>query len=343
MAFGAWLAIIAAAVAPASLERGPVVTQTTDANTVISFAGPGTTARLDDGRVVAAGERITGLEAGRRYRYTIEGAGRVLARGSFRTDPGPRGRVTVAVFGDYGDGSVNERRVARLAASWNPDAFVSTGDNVYLFAAGGFLLDPNLFRPLEPLLRRTTFVPALGNHDTILDDGRAFLDAFALPGAERWYVHSAGPAAFIVLDSNSPLGPSSPQGRFLRTAIRETADSCLRFLVVHHPPFSPHSGGIADALRRDVMPLVERARFTAVLAGHVHIYDRSVPENGVPHIAVGTGGAEIGQFRSSRLEPARAVVGTYGALRLDIDGRRARGRFYAVDGRRLDTFNLTCR
>ena len=286
--------------------------------------------------------RVTGLPAGRRLPYAIRTpAGTVLATGSLRTDPGPSGTFSAAAFGDYGDGGTGEAGVARLVTGWRPDVTVSTGDNVYLFAAGGFLLDPNVFTPLRDLFRQTAFVPALGNHDTFGDGGAAFLGAFALAGAERYYVQRYGSAAFVVLDSDSPVTPSSPQGRFLRAAIASTRDACFRIAVFHHPPFSPHSGPIAAGLRRYVAPLLERAGFQLVLLGHVHSYERT-HEGSTTYVTVGTGGATLGRYADSTLAPDRRIRGRHGALRLTVGPRRLVARFTTSDGRVLDRFARTC-
>ena len=162
MGLGAVLQVLALLLAPATVTRGPVVTQTTATGAVVtwSMSSPVPASLAIAGRNPIASAilptrsaTVAGLEAGTRYAYAIRtGDGATVATGSFRTDPGPSGRFTAAVFGDYGDGGRGEREVAALASSWTPDMTVSTGDNVYLFAAGGFLLDPNLFAPLRDLL-----------------------------------------------------------------------------------------------------------------------------------------------------------------------------------------------
>ena len=347
MAFGAWLQVVAAALAPSQVVRGPVVTQPSTDGAVIAYTAKGATeVVIDDlrrlpqrsGSVVAA---LTGLRSGLRHRYRVVNGSVELAAGSFRTDPGPTGSFRAAVFGDYGDGGSNETAVARLTASWKPDLTISTGDNVYLFAAGGFLLDSNVFRPLEPLLRMSAFVPALGNHDTLGDGGSAFLGAFALPGEKRWYVQRYGSAAFVVLDSDTAFGPGTPQQRFLEQAVRDTRSACLRFAVFHHPPWSPHSGGIAPGLRRYVVPVLEKAGFQGVLLGHVHSYERA-RKAGVEYVTVGTGGARIGNYGDSTIRPRRRITGTYGALRLDVSPHRAVGRFIDINGRTRDRFSIAC-
>jgi hypothetical protein len=354
MAFGTWLQVAATALAPVAVTRGPVVTQPSPAGAVVTWStsrpttgtlavrdGAGTTMRFAAPVGSTSSVRVTGLAPGTRYAYAVDAGGTTLATGSFRTDPGPTGSFSAAAFGDYGDGGTGEAGVARLVTGWRPDVTVSTGDNVYLFAAGGFLLGPNVFTPLRDLFRETAFVPALGNHDTFGDGGAAFLGAFTLGGAERYYVQRYGSAAFVVLDSDAPVDPTSPQGRFLRAAIRDTRDACFRIAVFHHPPFSPHSGPIAGGLRRYVAPLLERAGFQLVLLGHVHSYERT-HERATTYVTVGTGGATLGRYADSTLPPDRRIRGRHGALRLTVGPRRLLARFTTSDGRVADRFALTC-
>ena len=189
-------------------------------------------------------------------------------------------------------------------------------------------------------MRRAAWFPALGNHDTAFTGGGPYLDAFHLPGAERWYRFRWGQAAFTVLDSNSGMGPRTVQGRFAAAAL--PLGGCFRFAALHHPPFSRATSGIAPHLRRRLVPLLERERVDVAFLGHVHTYERSVPRRGVTYVVVGTGGAELGVHGDSLLPAAAAVRATYGALRVDVDGRGARFRFVTPEGRVLDTFTRTC-
>jgi acid phosphatase type 7 len=310
-----WLAVILSSLMPVHVTRGPVVTQATQTGAHVAFLTDRAVAgdvRIDGRDVrgpVTKDHRIvvSGLQPGRRYPYQLIAGGRQIGDGSFRTDPGPGGSFRAVVFGDYGEGTTAEHGVVRLTSGWHPDVLVSTGDNVYLFAAGGFLLDPNMFRPLEPLLEQAVFVPALGNHDTFLDGGRTLLGALDLTGA-----------------------------------LQQTRDACFRVAVFHHPPFNPHSGGIAAALDRTVVPRLQRGGVQLTLLGHVHDYERSYARKGVTYVVVGTGGAAIGRYPVSSIPLARHLIGTFGALRLDVAPHRIQATFADVAGHIRDRFGVAC-
>ena len=114
--------MIAAAVAAVALTRGPVAESVTQRSAVISFrtAVPDHAfvvlqngVRIDAGTGVDHVARLTRLTSGRRYTYTVEADGAVLARGRFRAAPAHAGRFTFAVVGDFGSGNGNERRWPR--------------------------------------------------------------------------------------------------------------------------------------------------------------------------------------------------------------------------------------
>jgi hypothetical protein len=351
MALLATVAAVLAATAPApAVVRGPVATQVTAHGATVAWRlGETADQTLRVGRRTFrvgtprdAVVRLTGLVPGRRYPYAIQAGDRIVARGSLRAAPPPTGRFRAAVFGDHGTGGADQRAVVRRAASWRPDQRVTPGDQVYPLTLD-LLLEPNFFQPLRPLLRRAALVPALGNHEQVLSGGRTFLGALELRGAERWYLERYGSAALLVLDSNTSLAPGTVQGRFLARAAAAAEHSCFRIAVLHHPPYAPSSDTLAAGLRRNLLPVLRRHGFQLLLLGHVHAYERTVPIDGMTHVAVGTGGAEIGHARWTTAPLAASSYGRFGALRLDVGPRVATGAFVTVDGTVRDRFSLRCR
>jgi acid phosphatase type 7 len=341
--------VIAAAVAAVALTRGPVAESVTPRSAIISFrtATPdhsfvilhnGT--RIDAGTGIDHVATLTRLTPGMHYTYTVRGDSGVLAEGTFRAAPVRATRFTFAVVGDFGSGTANETAVASLIASWHPDFVLTVGDNAYPLGSPG-LLDRDIFGPYAAVMRESAWFPALGNHDVKASGGKPELEAFHSLGSERWYRFAWGNSAVLVLDSDVPVGPGSPQLRFARTALARA--SCFRFAAWHHPPWEPPASRIAPGLRHNIVPLVEKDGVQVVFDGHLHAYARSRPHHGVVYVAVGTGGAELDYDAGDlTIRSARVVQGRYGALRVDVAGRVARFRYETVDGTVRDDFRLSC-
>ena len=341
--------MIAEAVAAVALTRGPVAESVTQRSAIISFRTTAPEhafvvlqngARIDAGTGVDHVARLTRLTPGMHYTYTAGTDSGELAEGIFRAAPDRAARFTFAVVGDFGSGTSNERAVASMIGSWDPDFVLTVGDNAYPLGSAG-LLDRVIFGPYAAVMRESAWFPALGNHDVKANGGKPELKAFHSLGNERWYRFTWGNTAVTVLDSNLSVGPDSPQLRFARRSLALT--SCFRFAALHHPPWEPPGSRIAPGLRRNIVPLVEKNGVQVVFEGHLHAYARSRPHHGVLYVAVGTGGAELDDDADKLTIPsARVVEGRYGALRVDVAGRAARFRYQTVDGRVRDDFRLRC-
>jgi hypothetical protein len=342
--------VIGAALTAFALARGPVVESVRQRSAIISFR---TTVPdrsfvvLRNGSRIGAGTgvdhvvRLKRLTPGAHYEYKVETDSGVVAQGRFRAAPTRAARFTFAVVGDFGSGTQDELAVASLIESWHPDFVLTVGDNAYPLGAPE-LLDRDIFSPYAAVMRESAWFPALGNHDVAADGGKPELEAFHSLGKERWYRFTWGNAAVVVLDSDSPVGPHSPQLHFARSAL--ALDSCFRFAAWHHPPWEPAGRPLSPGLRRNIVPLVEQDGVQVVFVGHLHAYARSRPRSRVVYVAVGTGGAPLdNDARKLTIPLARIVQGHFGALRVDVAPRAARFSYETVDGRVRDHFSVTCR
>jgi hypothetical protein len=86
------------------------------------------------------------------------------------------------------------------------------------------------------------------------------------------------------------------------------------------------------------MPLLRRRHVAAILAGHLHRYERQV-RGGVLEFTVGTGGEVAGSAQFTPATPgAQVSLLTYGFLRIDVTRRRVDYRFINDSGRVRDRF-----
>ena len=185
-------------------------------------------------------------------------------------------------------------------------SFLSAGDNAYLLAAPPFL-NRAIFDPLHALLGEAPMVAALGEHDLAYRDGAAVISALHLPGHQ--YTVQYGPVQVVVLG----LEADASALRYASKTLGNCRAPCpVRFVLTHRPISADNP----------IMPLLRRRHVAAILAGHLHRYERHV-RAGVLEFTIGTGGEgprRRGQHPGRH--PTRSVSFlAYGFLRIGIDRR----------------------
>jgi len=320
---------------PASVFiRGPFLTLVTTNRADIAWqmaAGeprPTVTVAAPDGTSTASTSgRFTGLVPATRYVWTANVAGHSAAAGSFHTAPLTTATpITLVSFGDYGSGNAHEYAVGRLAAAEDPDLFLSTGDNAYLLAAPP-LLNRAIFDPLRTLLGEAPAVVALGEHDLAYNDGSAVIAALRLPG--HHYVAQYGPVQIVVLglqaDASALAYARDTLGRCKRPACP------VRFVLTHRP----------IATDNPIMPLLRQRRVAAILAGHLHRYERHERAD-ILQFTLGTGGEGPGSAGFTQPTPdAKVSFLAYGFLRIDIHDGTIDYRFIDQQGHVRDHVTRT--
>jgi hypothetical protein len=308
--------------------RGPYLTSLTATTARMAWRVHGNkpvelTAAPPDGPAVRSSDgRFRGLRPGTRYVWTANVGGRSAAAGAFTTAPtSTAAPIRLVAFGDYGSGNAHEYAVGRLAAAADPSLFLSEGDNAYLAAAPP-LLDRAIFRPLRALLGEAAPVVTLGEHDLAWNDGSAVISALHLPG--HHYAVQYGPVQVVVLG----LQADSSARRFAAEKLGRCATPCpVRFVIIHRPIASSDP----------ILPLLRRRRVAAILAAHLHRYERHV-RGGVLQFTLGTGGEGPGGAQFTQPTPD-AIVSflAYGFLQIDIARGHITYRFVDERGRVRDT------
>lgn len=150
---------------------------------------------------------------------------------------------------------------------------------------------------------RMPVVPLLGNHDYGLVRRTAlphFFKRFPHLDGRHWFFKTYGPLGLIFLDSNVRRMPRA-QWQAQVNWYGRTLEHCeqhpdIRGVVVllHHPPYT-NSPMVADAraVQGAFVPPFTRARKTlAMVAGHVHSYERFV-RAGKTFLVSGGGGPRV--------------------------------------------------
>jgi hypothetical protein len=295
---------------------------------------------------------LTNLIADSTYCYEVLGSSSGCV--PFRTAPpndSPK-EVRFAVIGDSGFGNKEQKQIADLLYSWKPDAVLHVGDIVY--PDGEFKhYDPTFFEPYAALLPSVPFYPAVGNHDAARIG--TFLHFFSPPRnhlaafSKRFYNFQFGPVHFIVLDSNVPLAPGSPQAEWLQQTLNSPAakESIWRVAFFHHPPYSAAKRGNRPQLIQELLPVLESSNVQLVLSGHDHCYQRLEPppvtqghQSKITYLVSGGGGASLSK-QAAQPEYLKAYGATYHYLELTADQSRLGITARTVDGTSIDQFFIT--
>lgn len=266
----------------------------------------------------------------------------------------------IAAIGDFGTGSPQQKAIAqaihRRHVALPFDFGITLGDNFYRCGVKG-VEDPKWTRFWEEPYGKLgiPFYAALGNHDyghpPVICPGLA-----GSPDAEvaytkvskswrmpaRYYTYRAGPALFIVLDTE---GWSEEQFQWMkRTLEASAADAGIRWRIVygHHPMYT---SGVhlnerrIGVLRERLMPVFQATKVDLYICGHDHDLEH-LRKGGVEFIICGGGGAKLRKQR--RRDPASVfAVAKNAFLDLRIDADRLTASFVDADLRILEDPPLT--
>ncbi len=300
----------------ASLTRGPYLQSCTSTSIVVRWrTDTETDSRVryrasdqvvertsSDGSFVTEHEiRINGLTPDTLYSYCIHSGAGMLAGGPdfyFRTHATNTRPVRVWAIGDAGDGSTNQIAVRdaylNLPNSEFTDVWLMLGDNVYEYG-GDDEYQLKMFDVYAPVMRRTVFWPAMGNHDAPYGSPAQYTSIFTLPTrgeaggvpsqTELYYSFNHANVHFVCLDSW--LSDRSANGPMLQWLRADLAAATQDWIIVfwHHPPYSmgtdfSDSRPILIQMREVVVPILESYGVDLVLCGHSHVYERSLLLNG---------------------------------------------------------------
>ena len=318
--------------APVAFTRAPYLTRVAPTSARMRWVAPPgvpvtltATPAVGGAAVAADGGDLRGLTPDTRYAWTARIGDRDTAAGTFTTAPRDLSRpLDLLAFGDYGAPNDSSRAVAALVAAEAPRLLVTTGDNAYVVTLPQ-LLDELVFGPLAPVLGSAPNYGTVGDHDIVFPAGqRALAEAFEWPGDGERYDLRYGPLQVIALGLRADPGDVA----FLRRALARPGP-LARLVVMHQPILAGNPA----------LPVIAAADVTAVLAGHLHAYERRrvAAAPGVPFLTVGTGGAPRNDGRTPRSRDAVVYAAAFGVLRVRLHDDRATFAFVDVDGRVRDT------
>ena len=251
--------------------------------------------------------------------------------------PRPRTHAVVWAVGDAADGGTTARALAARLRRTRLDLLLYLGD---VYAEGTAREYARNYHPVFGRFRTRT-APTPGNHEWPRR-AEGYEPYWRRVTGRRPPAHYALRVAgwqILSLNSQEPLGPRSPQGRWLRRSV--AAGGTCRLAFWHRPRWS--AGAHGD--QGDVAPLWDAlaGRARIVLNGHDHNLQRFRPIDGMTEFVSGAGGTSLYELDESDPRVAFADDDTHGALRLELTPGRARYAFLALGGRVLDSGTIACR
>lgn len=184
-------------------------------------------------------------------------------------------------------------------------------------------------------------LPVPGNHDYYTPRAAGYFGYFKQrahpPGG--YYRVELGGWSLYALNTNLPLGPGAAQLRWLQAELKEDKNRC-KLAFMHHPRYSSGVHG-DDARLKPLWALLTRHRFTLVLAGHDHDYER-IETKGPVQFVVGTGGAPLRRVKGRRPGSKRVIDDAHGVLELTLEPGGYRFRFLDTEGRARDAGEGRC-
>jgi chitodextrinase len=279
---------------------------------------------------------LAGLSPGTTYAYAV-GDGHVTASGTFSTAIAPGTSFSFAAIGDFGGGSAGESgNGSRISVDGT--SFIQTlGDNIYPEAADPSFVtrysdyDARFFRQFRSALAKKAFWAANGNKE-YYGNGAWFAHMW-LPNNEQWYSYDWGDAHILVLDTEQPYAPGTPQYAFAQADLSAHQGARWRIVALQRPAYSSGSANSSSVpVRTYLVPLFEAQNVQLVLSGNSHNYERTFPllsngdpnnpvvsSGGVTYVVSGNGGNGFNPFTIA--EPywsAFRQSGTYGYVQVTV-------------------------
>jgi Calcineurin-like phosphoesterase len=265
---------------------------------------------------------------------------------TFRTNPG---EVVPFSFTIFGDNHVNPPVFAGLVnrmVTNAPDLAMSCGDvvntgGIYAEWGQGFL------SPLRPLARSVPFYVAIGNHE---QNAHWFYDYVAQPGNEHWFSFDYSGCHFVIIDTNFPIAPRTPQYRWIEEDLFSEAAQKARWLFAfhHHPPYSEIvEETIYAQVRMHLVPLFEAAGVDMDFTGHIHDYERGIytppdTQRRIAYIQTSGAGGQLwdDEFAGTWEQIQKVIQYVYHYCLVEISGDTLSFKAIALDGRVIDSFTL---
>jgi len=254
--------------------------------------------------------------------------------------PAQAATVTLVGAGDIADCSNGPVATANIVKGIAGTVF-TTGDNAY--GDGSTSNFNNCYDPTWGQFKSRT-KPSPGNHDYHTSGGAGY---FAYFGVNPYYAYDLGD--WRIYSLNAEIGLSA-EVTWLKNDLAAHPTDCVA-AYWHEPLFSSGKHG-NDTGVKPFWDALYAAGADLILNGHDHDYERFAPQDpsgkadsqfGIRELVIGTGGAGVRAFVTTRPNSEKRIDTTLGVLELTLTATGYSGQFHATSGSAIqDTFSGNC-
>jgi acid phosphatase type 7 len=178
--------------------------------------------------------------------------------------------------------------------------------------------------------------PVPGNHDYFVSNAQGYVDYFtaaiAKPNGTTYYSFDVGSWHAIALDANCSYvsggcASGSAQEKWLRQDLAAHSSTHCTIAYFHQPRYSSGEHG-NNTNTQPLWQALSEYGVEMVLSGHDHVYERFAPMDasgnlltngkGIVQFVVGTGGAQLRSFSTTKANSLVRISQTYGVLSLSL-------------------------
>ncbi len=254
---------------------------------------------LDTSKVTIHSLELTGLTPSTTYHYQVKSGETTGEGNTFQTAVTPDEDFVFVAYGDTRSNASDHQSVVNRIITVDPKIVLNVGD---LVENGDSQSQWDIyFDTIKDLAKNTPIYSAIGNHEaeSPLYYNQLFLPHNNPDNHEKYYSFDYGRCHFIALNSNMLYVPGSAQYQWLESDLQAAFSADYIFVFFHHPPYSSSSAeGSNLVVRNAFSSLFEDYGVDIVFTGHDHIYERTIPINGITYVVTGGGGAPLSSIGS---------------------------------------------
>jgi len=185
---------------------------------------------------------LRNLKPGTVYHYRVQSGPQATQFFRFATAPAEPKPFEFAIYGDSCTEPETHRKIAEAIAKAAPAFVIHLGDMLPQGDKGTGWTE-HFVAPARELLASCPIFAICGDDDRAAT--ASYAARFGLAADHTWQCWRYGDAEFFALNSNEPLAPDSPQGRWLGEALAASR-ARWKIVVIHEPIYSCGRHGSHD-------------------------------------------------------------------------------------------------